>query len=163
MPPRVAYPPAQLDHKTFGSRAAFSGEPHIRSGAIAVWFTSPAGVVIQLVEPARCTVEMANWLVAAVDAELERRFARANGLIFVFDLALMQGRTHAARSAFLGKVRQSGKRFSEAFFVPPHVASPALKHSMHASVLLARTLGIKVELVDSSERAVVLRGLRTLP
>ena len=145
------------------SLAAFATPPHLRYGGAAAWFTAPAGAVLQLVEPTRGTVDLANWIVGPGYDELERRFPGRRSLIFVFDLGLMTGRTHAARSVFLGKAREVGSRFSEGFFVPPKAASPAYKQSMRAAIMLIRALGVEVHTVESAAKAVEMRGLRALP
>jgi hypothetical protein len=145
---------------TVSTRAAFPRAPHMSYGGAAVWFTSPPGVVVQLLEPVRGTLDLVNWLVGPVYDDLERRFPGRTALIFVFDLELMTGRTAASRSVFLAKAREGGKRFSEALFVPPRAASPAYRVSMHAAIALVRALGVQVEMVSSSVSAVASRNLK---
>ena len=145
------------------SLAAFSSEPHLTFGPAAVWYTSPPGAVVQVLEPARGTVELSNWMVGVAFEELERRFPRRKGLLFVFDLALLTGRSHAARSVFLGRAREVSARFSEAWFVPPRTASAAQRHSTRASLMLLRALGVKIELAESAAAAVRARGMSPMP
>jgi hypothetical protein len=144
---------------TVSARPAFARAPHLRYGGAAVWFTSPPGLVCQLVEPVRGTVDLMNWLVGPVYQELERRFPGRTAFIFVFDLELMTGRTAASRSVFLAKAREVGKRFAEGLFVPPRAANAAQRVSMEASIALVRMLGVRVEIVSSSASAVASRKL----
>jgi hypothetical protein len=145
---------------TVSARAAFARVPHMAYGGAAVWFTSPAGVVVQLLEPVRGTLELVNWLVGPVYEELDRRFPTRTALIFVFDIELMTGRSAACRSVFLGKAREVGRRFSEALFVPPRAASGGWRMSMLASITLVRALGIQVEVASTGASAVASRNLK---
>jgi len=145
---------------TVSTRAAFARAPHLSYGGAAVWFTSPPGAVVQLVEPVRGTLDLVNWLVGPAYDELERRFPGRTALIFVFDLELMTGRSAACRSVFLAKARECGKRFSEGLFVPPRAANAAYRQSMQAAILLIRALGVHVEHASSAISAVALRNLK---
>jgi len=98
---------------TVSTRAAFPRAPHMSYGGAAVWFTSPPGAVVQLLEPVRGTLDLVNWIVGPFYDELERRFPGRTALIFVFDLELMTGRTAASRSVFLAKARECGKRLAK--------------------------------------------------
>jgi hypothetical protein len=142
------------------TRAAFPRAPHMSYGGAAVWFTSPPGAVVQLLEPVRGTLELVNWLVGPAYDELERRFPGRQALIFVFDLELMTGRSAASRSVFLAKVRECGKRFAEGLVVPPTAANAAYRQSMYAAMAIARAVGIHVEMVSSSVSAVASRSLK---
>jgi hypothetical protein len=145
---------------TVRSRAAFARAPHMSYGGAAVWFTSPPGAVVQLVEPVRGTLDLVNWLVGPAYEELERRFPGRTALIFVFDLELMTGRSAASRSVFLAKARECGKRFSEGLFVPPTAANAAYRQSVHAAIALIRALGVHVEEASSAISAVSSRNLK---
>ena len=140
--------------------AAFAHPPTLQYGGISAWFTAPAGAVVQVVEPMRGTSDAANWLVGPAFDVLEQRFPGNNSLILVFDLALMTSRSAAARSIFLAKAREVGKRFSTGYFVPPINTSPAYRQATRASIALIRALGVNVEIVDSSQVAVSVLGLR---
>ena len=139
---------------------AFACEPHMRFGPAAVWLTSPPGLVAQLVEPCRGTVELANWLVGPVYEALDRRAAGRNALMFVFDLSLMNGRSNASRTVLLSKARQCSKRFAEAIVVAPYAATKVQLHSLYAGMSLARALGVRVNLADSVHAAVDRLSLR---
>lgn len=141
---------------------AFAWPPTLKHGGISAWLTAPAGAVVQVVEPMRGTSDAANWLVGPAFDMLEQRFPGNDSLILVFDLALMTSRSAAARSIFLAKAREVGKRFSRGYFVPPINASPAYRQATRASIALIRGLGVNVEIVDSSRAAVSMLGLRAL-
>jgi hypothetical protein len=140
---------------------AFACTPHLRHGAIAAWFTRPAGVVVQFLEPVQGTLELADWLVGPAYEQLDRRFAGQNGLTLVLDLGLMAGRTSAARSVVLAKARQCRKRFGQMFIVPPYNASRAAQSSIRASVELLRVLGVHVEVVGTASRVIATCNLRS--
>ena len=152
-----------MQSTTVRSPAAFATPPHQSFAGAAAWATSPPGCVIQVIEPTRGTGEFANWIVGPCYAEVERRFPTRNGLIFVLDLGLMTGRTNAARSVFLGKAREVGKRFSEGYFVPPAGANAAYTHAARAAIALIRALGVQIHTVDSAATVVATRGLIALP
>jgi hypothetical protein len=110
----------------------------------------------------RGTLDAANWLVGPAFDVLDRRFPGNDSLILVFDLALMTSRSAAARSVFLAKARECGRRFSEGYFVPPAIASPAYRQATRASLALIRALGVRIEIVDSSLTAVNMLNLRAI-
>lgn len=110
----------------------------------------------------RGTADAANWLVGPAFDVLDRHFPGNDSLILVFDLALLTSRSAAARSVFLAKARECGKRFSAGYFVPPLIASPAYRQATRASIALIRALGVRVELVGSAAEAVRLLGLRAI-
>ncbi len=152
-----------MQYSTAPSQAAFPSTPHLRCGGAAVWYTAPHGAVVQLLEPMRVTVEVANWVVGPAYDELDRRYPGRSGLIYVLDLGLMTGRTPAARSVFLGKVREVSGRFSEAIVVQPRAASAASRESIRVAMMLVRALGLPVTTMDSAVSAVAARGLHALP
>jgi hypothetical protein len=147
------------DSSTIG---AFERPPTLRYAGLATWLTAPAGAVVQVVEPMRGTLDVANWLVGPAFDALDKRFPGNNSLIMVFDLALMTSRSAAARSVFLAKAREVGKRFSAGYFVPPISASPAYRQATRASLALIRSLGVRIEIVDSSATAVDMLNLRAI-
>lgn len=145
---------------TVSTRPAFGRVPHMSYGGAAVWFTSPPGAVVQLVEPVRGTLDLVNWIIGPAYDELDRRFPGRTALILVFDLQLMTGRSAASRSAFLAKARECGRRFSEGLFVPPRAATGAYRQSMAAAIALIRALGVHVEIAASAVSAVASRNLK---
>lgn len=140
----------------------FAQPPTLRYAGIATWLTAPAGAVVQVVEPMRGTLDVANWLVGPAFDVLDRRFPGNHSLILVLDLALMTDRSAAARSVFLAKARECGKRFAQAYFVPPISASPAYRQATRASLTLIRALGVRIEVVDSAAIAVAQLNLRAI-
>lgn len=141
---------------------AFAWPPTLKHGGISAWLTAPAGAVVQVVEPMRGTSDAANWLVGPAFDMLEQRFPGNDSLILVFDLALMTSRSAAARSIFLAKAREVGKRFSAGYYVPQISASPAYRQATRASLALIRALGVHIEVVDSSAQAVQMLNLRAI-
>jgi hypothetical protein len=134
----------------------------MRFATMAVWFTEPPGLVVQLVEPTRITLPMVDWLVGPAYAELERRYPRQS-LEIVLDFAHMTSRTSASRTVFLSKARQVGQRFVHGFWVAPTAMKPAAASSIQASVALMRSLGIHVVTVESAAEAIGLAGMTRAP
>ena len=145
---------------TLSSPPPFACEPHMRSGPLAVWFTSPPGVVVQFVEPALGTLELVNWLVGPAYAELDRRAAGRRALMLVLDFGLMTARTNASRTVLLSKARQSAHRFAEVIVVGSYTATRTQLTSLHAGMALVRALGVRVSMAESALEAVDRLRLR---
>jgi hypothetical protein len=139
---------------------AFACPPTLRFGPISAWLTDPAGALVQFQQSARGTVELANWLVGPAFDRLDAAFPGGDGLVFVFDMSLMLGRSAAARWIVLKKVREAGSRFSRVVLIPPLVAPPMYLQSMRFTFTLLRNLGIPCEFADSSASAIDRLGLR---
>ena len=143
---------------------AFSDPPHLRyEDSVFVWFTHPAGAVVQLQRPERITIPLTHWLVETAYAELDRRFPNSRALTLVFDYSLMIGRTSASRSLLLGKVRESGSRFARAYLILPPLISPALKRSVDASLRVASEMGVEARLIGSVRQAIATCALVAAP
>jgi hypothetical protein len=143
---------------------AFNDPPHLRYGdSLYVWFTHPAGAVVQLVRQERITIPLTHWLVETAYAELDRRYPSNRALTLVLDYGLMLGRTSASRSMFLGKVRESGARFARAYVVLPPVVSPALARSLEASLRVVNEYGIDARVVGSVRQAIATSALVRAP
>jgi hypothetical protein len=112
------------------------------------------GVLVQLVEPAKGTVEMANWLVGEVFEALDRCFPKRNDLVLVLDLHMMVARTAAARSILLNSARVLGKRFANVYVVAPAAYPPIYMRAFQASLAFARLLGIRVAIATSSAQLI---------
>lgn len=142
------------------SRMAFAEEPHLQYGDVAAaWFTFPAGMVIQWLQPTRATLDHANYLVGPVYGQLEARFPTHNKLTVVFDFELMTGRTSAARSILLGKAKQCAGRFARGYVVLPRYASAAHLQGVRAGIAIGRALGVNLEVADSAARAIAQANL----
>ena len=142
---------------------AFSDPPHLRyEDSVYVWFTHPAGAVVQLQRPERITIPITQWLVDTAFTQLIQRFPN-NALTVVFDYSLMLGRTSASRSLFLGKVRESGGRFARAYLILPPLVSPALKRSVEASLRVAGEVGVEARLIGSVRQAIATCALVAAP
>jgi hypothetical protein len=138
-------------------RPGFACAPHVSHG------TLPAGLVVRFMEPARGTLELANWLVGPVYEQLDQRYPRHNALTLVLDLELMTSRTSASRTVFLAKAKQCGWRFTRSFFVPPRRTTAAQRHAIRVGIAIVQALGVPVETVDSLERAIHTADLRAAP
>ena len=131
-------------------------------GAIALWLTDPPGAVVQFRERVKGTLAMATWLVESAYDVLDARYPGRTDLLLVLDLHAMVGRSAAARSVLLHAARTLGHRFARVFVVPPTEYPPMYLHAFQASIAVARALGIRVELVDSSASVVERLRLRAI-
>jgi len=142
---------------------AFSDPPHLRyEDSLYVWFTHPAGAVVQLIRPERITIPLTHWLVKTVSAELQRRFPQ-HSLTVVLDYSLMLGRTSASRSLLMGKVRDPHSRLTRVYVVLPPVMSPALSRSVEASFRVAAEAGVEARLIGSVRQAIATCALVRAP
>lgn len=137
---------------SFRVQPAFAVPPHLTAlhGAVAGWMLDAPGALVQFIEPAKGTVEVANWLVGEVYQLLDGCFPKRNDLVLVLDLHMMVGRTAAARSIFLNSARVLGKRFANVYVVAPAAYPPIYVHAFQASLAFARLLGIRVTVAASS-------------
>ena len=143
---------------------AFDVLPHLRdpSGVVAVWYTEPPGVVLQMVVPSEGTVELAQWLVGPSRTELERRFSDAVELVLIMDLRLMTGRDPRARSLVIELAKALKPRAQRFIVIPPRAFSPTLRRTMEVTVALLRVFGVKIELAQSLTFVLASTGLKPL-
>ena len=118
------------------------------------WMLDAPGILVQFVEPARGTVEAANWLVGDAYGVLDSWFPKRNDLVLVLDLHMMTGRTAAARSIFLNSARVLGKRFANVYVVAPAAYPPIYMHAFQASLAFARLIGLRVTVAASSAQLI---------
>jgi hypothetical protein len=142
---------------------AFRERPHMQSGPAVAWLTHPAGCVIQLVQPARITLEISSFIVDRVYEEMLRRFPDNQSLTLVMDFSLMLGRTTASRSQLLGCMRQAEGRLRRVYLTLPADIRPALKRSFQASMQLATSLGMDARMSGSARQAVASCALVCAP
>lgn len=136
----------------------FLSEPDIRGpdGALLGWLLDPPGVIIQFVKRVKGTADLASWMVGPAYAEVDARYPDRKDLWFVLDLTHMEGRSAAARSILLHSAKVLGPRFSRVFVIPPSDYPPMYLKAFHASVAMARLLGIHVTVAGAS-RAILDR------
>jgi hypothetical protein len=127
------------------------------SRTLAVWFTEPAGIVVQFARRGPGTVAVAQWLAGAASERLRERFPRDEALICVLDLTRMEGRDPMARAIIVDAARAVADRIIRAVVVPPDTSSRVYLASLKAAASLARVFGLVVS-VDSLPNA--LRSLR---
>lgn len=152
-----------MEMTTEHAQHAFRERPHMQCGAACVWFTYPAGVVFQLVRPARLTLQLSGFFVDDVYEEAMRRFPEFRPLVIVLDLSLMTGRTTASRSLLLGRMRESAARCGRVYVALPPALTPALRRSVEASMQLAAELGIEAQLSGSVREVIAACSLACAP
>jgi hypothetical protein len=142
------------------STPAFARAPHLRYPGAAAWLTQPAGLVVQITEPMRADLNVANWVVGPLYALLEKRFPAPIPLTLVLDLDLMTGRSFASRTVFLAKAREVGPRFARGFLIAPRSSQRSYLYAMHAGIALIQTLGVQVDIVASAAEAIAHCNMR---
>lgn len=160
-----AYDAGMQEHEAEISRKvplAFAAPPTLHSphGVMAGWLLEPAGALVQFAEPAKGTLEQAEWLVDVGFHVLDAYYPRRNDLLFVFDLSNMVGRSAAARSVLLNGAKALHRRFSHVIVVPPRDYPPMYLQAFQASIALVRLLGLRVSIAGSSAEVIARYGLR---
>jgi hypothetical protein len=142
---------------------AFPEPPHLTdpSGAIAIWYTQPPGVVLQLTRPVHGTVSHAQWLAGPAREEMLRRFPHQE-LIVLFDVHLATGRDPAMRPIMLDVGRGLLGRAERVVVVLPRHLSPAIRSAMEVTLSILRVFGLPLEAASSLTYTLAATGLRPL-
>jgi hypothetical protein len=141
---------------------AFSVPPHLTdpSGAIAVWWTDPAGGLMQLTRPARGTVEMAEWLVGPAFELLLARFTGVSDLRVILDMRQMTGRSATARAALLHRAKSVAGRIGHVVLLPSvHLGTTYFK-IVEGTAMMLRLAGLPVDVEYGLERVMDRYELR---
>ncbi|HLV22987.1 MAG TPA: hypothetical protein VKZ49_18990 [Polyangiaceae bacterium] len=139
---------------------AFSEPPHLLhpTGAMAVWFTEPAGMVTQLVRPNRGTTDLACFMAQlAFAALLELRGRRVEQLTFVHDLTLLTGYDEEAKRIWTTWALEIRDRIARIVIVQPRAPETLASLEVTATALVPR--GVPFETRESVEQAVADFGL----
>jgi hypothetical protein len=129
---------------------AFDVPPDILGARVLrAWFTDPPGVVVQMAQPSRGTVELAEWMVGPGYTRLRGRFPASERLILVIDLSLMEGRDPAARAVMMDKAREFNRLFERTIIIPPLQSNPVYLTTLHAAAALLTAFGVDLKLEKS--------------
>lgn len=142
--------------------AAFAVPPHVvdDSGLVAVWFTDPPGVVLQLTQPARGTTAIAEWIVGPAYGQIVSRFPDARDLRVVLDMRQMTGRAATARALLIEHAKLIAPRLGTVIILPSiHLGSLYIK-VVEATAVMLRAFGIRIQLESNLERALAKLELR---
>lgn len=121
-----------------------------RDGPVACWFTDPPGVVFQLLEPARMTANMAQWIVGPAFDSMLTHFASSEGeLVFLIDLRPMTGRDADVRATFMSFARNSGSKLRAAVIIPPRRANPLYVGGLQTASALVSAFAPSLEITNS--------------
>ncbi len=133
------------------TQPAFATPPHLTddSETIAVWFTEPAGAVVQMTRASWGTADVAHWLVGPAWDQLLQRFPREGRFLLVLDLRAMLGRDREARSIVIEKAKAVQPRIERAVYLPPTNATPLYLNSIRVSAALLRVFGVQVDIEQS--------------
>jgi hypothetical protein len=135
----------------------FDEPPHLLhpSGALAIWFTDPPGMVTQFQYGARATDDLAQFVARlGFAALLELRGRRRDRLCFIHDLSLMSGYEPDARQTMTMWGLEARELVERVVVVPPRqgVESVRLGLEGSAAVLVAR--GMLLDFAPTIEEAV---------
>jgi hypothetical protein len=136
---------------------AFPVPPHVLHGSegeIQVWFTEPAGAIVQLAKPQRATLEQSQWLVGPGIERLREEFPNGEKLILVLDYRNMTSRDTSARTLMMDRAGDISHMFEHVVIVPPLNASAVYRATLQAAVALVSIWGVHIELVPSLEVAI---------
>jgi hypothetical protein len=133
------------------------------TGSIAVWWTDPPGVLLQLTRPARGTTAMAEWLIGPLFDALVRRFPEARELRVILDMRHMTGRSAIARALMLRHAKAIARRLGQVVIVPSTHLGPAYIKLLEATALLLSVAGVRLVIEHNLDRALEKQGLRVAP
>jgi hypothetical protein len=142
---------------------AFAEPPHLVDprGDIAIWYTEPPGLVLQLTKPTHGTRAHAEWLAGPSFAELGRRFPN-HELIVLFDAHLATGRDPDFRPLMMNVAKALLGRAKRIVVVLPRTVPPALRSAMEVSVALLRLFGLPLEIAASLTYTLAQTGMKPL-
>jgi hypothetical protein len=150
--------------RTSPRRYAFATPPHVTSpkGDLVAWYTSPPGVVVQMVEAKPADAAMVRWLVGPARDQMLQRFPGVTDLILVIDFSLMTTREPAVRKIMSDSAKEMKPYIGRSILVPPANGNAIYLKSLAVSVLLLRGFGVNIELTKSIAFTVTSLGLRAL-
>jgi hypothetical protein len=142
--------------------AGFATPPDVidPTGAIAVWWTNPPGMFVQLTRPARGTTATAEWLVGPLFAALVRRFPEVHDLHVVLDMRPMTGRSAIARALLTRHVKAVRAQLGHVVIIPSLHLGPAYLKMLEASALLLVMAGVPIAIEHNLDRVLDKHGLR---
>ena len=142
----------------------FSCAPHLQAdgGKLVAWFTEPAGAVVQLMDAAVFTKEMAEWMVGPGFTQLSKRFAtRETELCLLLDLRPMLSREPAARPVVMSAASKYLKLFTKVGIIPPAKPPPLYMTTLHGAVALLSAIGPEICIYETLEGALAAMQLST--
>lgn len=144
--------------------SGFDAPPHVTdpSGTIAVWWTDPPGIVLQLTRPARGTTAMAEWMVGPGVDLLVRRFPECFDMRIVLDLRQMTGRSATARSLLMQAAKALSERVAHVVVLPSPHMGPAYSKVIEGTAGLLRLLGMRVDIEHALDRVLERHGVRVV-
>jgi hypothetical protein len=141
-----------------GAEAPHATDP---SGSVALRFTDPPGVLLQLVRPARGTTEMAEWLAGPGLSLLFDRFPQVGNLRVIMDMRLMTGRSASARSLIIQAGVRCVGRVGHAIVIPSQQLGETYLGVVEAGAALVRLAGLRVDIEHDLSAVLARHGVRT--
>jgi hypothetical protein len=142
----------------------FGSKPHATdpSGSLAVWYTEPPGVVIQLLTAREGTLELVQWLAGPSRAQTERRFHDRDDLQVLFDVRLLTGRAPEVRAQIMELAKAMRPRVKRVVVLPPRDWSPALRRTLEVTVSILRVFGLQIAVAQTPLYFLAETGARPL-
>jgi hypothetical protein len=141
-----------------GAEAPHATDP---SGSVALRFTDPPGVLLQLVRPARGTTEMAEWLAGPGLSLLFDRFPQVGNLRVIMDMRLMTGRSASARSLIIQAGVRCVGRVGHAIVIPSQQLGETYLGVVEAGAALVRLAGLRVDIEHDLSAVLARHDVRT--
>jgi hypothetical protein len=140
----------------------FGSAPHLQddSGKLVAWFTEPAGAVVQLMDAAVFTKEMAEWMVGPGFMQLSQRFVRKSELSVLLDLRPMVSREPAAHPVVMSAAMKYLTLFTKVGVIPPAKPPPLYMTTLHGAVALLSAIGPEIRIYETLEGALQAMPLR---
>jgi hypothetical protein len=140
----------------------FASTPHLThpSGAGSIWFTEPAGAVIQLTQPTHVDAEWAHWLLPANAEALRRLHPKAHSFTLILDFTLMLSRDAEARKVFRSSAALLAPARVRVALIPPTNMSPMFANSISVLAALIAPVGVELRFEKTLALAESNYGLR---
>lgn len=129
-------------------------------GPMWVWYSSPAGAVVQLMEACVFSREMAEWMVGPAHDTFSEHFAHRAQLRLLLDLRPMTSREPTVRAVIMEAGSRILHTFSHVRVVQPHKPQPLYMVTLKAAAALLTAFGPEVHIDSSIEEAMAALSLR---
>lgn len=142
-------------------RPAFSGPPHavFPGGGAAIWFTRPAGFVVQLLQPTHGTAALARFITEEGTDRLLSLTRPGEKLIFVHDLSPLTGYESEARRILTDKGMSIRDRVDRLIVVPPPETRKIVLMGLAAASASLSLIGVRMSMEPSLMTVIARLGL----
>ena len=129
-------------------------------GPLWVWYCSPAGAVVQMMEACVFSREMAEWMVGPAHATFSEHFGHQAQLRLLLDLRPMTSREPTVRAVIMEAGSRILHTFSHVRVVQPHKPQPLYMVTLKAAAALLSAFGPEVHIDASFDEALAALSLQ---